>query len=814
VNDIRQAWRTLCRDRGFTAVAILTLAFGIAVNTTVFSLISAFFLQPLPVKDPDRLVLLMQRGDVVNFPYGYSFPDYLDYREATTVFSELAAYTPTPVHISARGQPPERTWIEVVSPNYFTVAGVLPTLGEFPRREHESTDTAPVVVLSYRYWQRRFGGDRSLIGQTITLNGKSFIVIGIAPESFAGLAWAMAVSGWVPSGSIGTLMNENDRFLRNRAAHAWRLIGRLGAGKTIEAGRAEVAVVAARLVANYPAEHKGTRPLLIPENRARPDPAISGFLPIFAAVFAAMVALVLLIACANVANLMLSRAVARQRDLVIRSAIGASRLHLIRLQLVESLMLAAAAGVCGLLFSQWAGRALSGFMPAGDIPVNRDHPWDWRVYLFTFAASAIAGIVAGLWPARRATAFDVITCLKEGGSTVAKSRHALRNLLVVGQVTMSLVVLVCAGLFLHSLGQMQRLDIGFKVEGLMMASVDLGLQQYTQARGVRFLDDLLLRARALPGVTGATLAVHVPFDYGMQFADVSIGSPIPGSKDELLSTGFNVVGPGFFETMPLRVVRGRGLDPSHEETTQRVAVVNETMARRLWPGQDPIGRRFRLGRAGEWVDVVGVAADGKYLMLAEQPRAYFYVPLSQRYGSPVTVLVRSASDPAGLAQPLQELLRQMDPDLPVFNIRSMEDHVGDSVFGLMPMRMGSAMAAMQGAIGVLLAVMGLYAVVAYSVARRTREIGVRMALGARRGDVLRLVVGDGLRLSAVGLGFGALISAGLGFVLSKVLYGIEAIDAGVLGPVTALLLAVCVLACYVPARRATRVDPLVALRHD
>ena len=814
MDDIRTAWRALRRDRGFTAVAVLTLAFGIAVNTTVFSLISAFFLQPLSVKEPDRLVLLMQRGDVVNFPYGYSFPDYLDFRQSTTVFSDLAAYTPSPVHISRRGQSPERTWIEVVSPNYFAVAAVAPMFGEFPSHEHEVVGGAPVIVLSYRYWQRRFGGDPSLVGQPITVNGQAFTVIGVAPPTFTGLAWAMAVSGWVPSGAIGTLLNGGEGMVRKRSAHAWRLMGRLAPGTPIDAARAEVSVVAQRLSTTYPAEHKDSRPVVIPENRARPDPSISAFLPIFAAVFAAMVALVLLIACANVANLTLSRGLARQRDLVIRSAIGASRLRLIRLQIVESLMLAAAAGMCGLLLSQWAGRALSGFVPAGDIPVNQDHPWDWRVYLFTFAASAIAGIIAGLWPARRATAFDVVTSLKDGGSTAGKSRHALRNLLVVGQVTMSLVVLVSAGLFLHSLRQLERLKLGLEPEGLMMASVDLGLQQYSDARGLRFLDEVLTRARALPGVTAATAAVHVPFDYGMQFAEVNIGTPIPGSTDQSLNVGFNVVGPGFFETMPVSILRGRALYPSHEETAQRVAVVNETMARRLWPGQDSIGQRFRTSREGAWIEVVGMAADGKYLMLAEDPRPYFYVPISQRYSSPTTLIVRSASDPAALAQPLQRLLREMDADLPVFNIRTMEDHVRDSVFGLMPMRMGSTMAAVQGTIALLLAVMGLYAVVSYAVRRRTREIGVRMALGARRSDVLRLVVGEGLRLSIAGVSLGLLISAGLSLALSNVLYGVASVDVSVFAGVTVLLLTVSGLACYLPARTAIRVDPLVALRHE
>jgi predicted permease len=815
MEDLRQAMRGLRKQPGFTVVAILTLAFGIGVNASLFSLVSAFFLQPLPVEDPRQLVMLLQRGDVLNVPYGYSYPDYRDFRREVTVFSDLVAYMPTPVHISARGQAAERTWIEVVSPNYFTLARVSPLFGEFPRLDAaEGTGTAPTVVLSYRYWQRRFGGNPGLIGKAITLNGKSFTVTGIAPASFTGLSWAMAVSAFVPSGSLGTLMDNGDAFLENRGAAAWRLMGRLVPGATLQTARAEVEVIAQRLVSAYPAEHKGSRAMLIPENHARPDPSVAGFLPVFAAVFAAMVALVLLIACANVANLMLSRAAARQRDLVIRSALGASRFRLVRLQIVESLVLAAGAAVLGILLARWAGQALAAFAPAGDIPVNQDHPWDWRIYAFTLAISAVAGVAAGLWPARSATRFDIVESLKQGGSAAGAPRHVLRNLLVIGQVTMSLVVLVGAGLFLHSLRQMQHVALGFKPDGLLMLSVDLGLQQYSDERALRLLEDLVARAEALPGVESATLAVHVPFDYGMQFTDVATGEDIPGSKDRYVSVAFNVVGPRFFQTTGSHLIRGRAFDGRDDRRSRRVAVANETMAGRLWPGRDPIGQRFRFGRDGGWIDVVGVAGDGKYVMLGEAPRPYFYLPLAQEYRSPTTIVVRSVSNPAALANPMRRLLSEMDADLPVFNVRTMDEHIRDSAFGLMPLRAAASMAGVQGVIGLFLAVMGLYAVVSYAVTRRTREIGVRMALGADRRDILRLVVREGMRLSLVGVTVGFVLALGMGLVLSSVLYGVSPFDLEVAGSVTGLLLVVSALACYVPARRATRVDPLVALRQE
>ena len=814
MDDFRHALRSLFRQPGFSTVAVLTLALGIGVSISLFSMLSAFFLQPLPIGDSDRLVLVMQRGDIINVPYGHSYPDYLDYRDSTSTLADLAAYMPSPAHISARGQSPERTWVEIVSPNYFVLAQVAPAFGEFPKPGDDRGRTAPTVVLSHGYWQRRFGGNPSLVGQAITINGRTFTVSAIAPASFTGVSWAMAVSGWVPAGAMGTLTEGGDALRENRGAPAFRIIGRLVPGRTVEDARAEFDVAARRLAAAYPKEHKGSRVLVLPENRARPDPAISGFLPIFAAVFAAMVGLVLLIACANVANLMLSRSIARQRDFVVRSALGASRFRLVRLQLVETLVLAAAAGALGLLLAQWAGGLLAGFAPSGDIPVNTERPLDWRVYVFTALVSIVAGIAAGLWPARKATLFVLAESLKEGSSAAGTSRHRLRNLLVVGQVTMSLVVLASAGLFLHSLQRLQTLPLGFRPDNLLMVSVDLTLQQYSDRRGRQFLEDLLARAEALPGVRSATVAAHVPFDYGMALTDVGTGREIPGSKDNYVFTAYNVVGAKFFETTRATIVRGRALDASDNESSRRVAVVNETMARTLWPEQDAVGQRFRFGRDGEWVEVVGIAADGKYVMLAEQARPYFYVPLAQRYQSPITIVLRTASDPASLATPLQRLLNERDPDLPVYNARTMERHVRDSVFGLMPLRVGAWMSAVQGAIALLLAIMGLYAVVSYAVTRRTREIGVRMALGASRGDVVRLVVREGMRLSLVGLAVGLLLAAGVGLVISGVLFGVVPIDVPVLGGVTVLLLLISALACYIPARRATRIDPLAALRYE
>jgi predicted permease len=625
----------------------------------------------------------------------------------------------------------------------------------------------------------------------------------------------MAVSGWAPSGVAPALMSGGDGLLTQRGAEAWRVMGRLRPGVTLAEARAQVEVVAKRLAETYADTHKGARVLVIPESRARPDPTFSELLPVLAVVFVGMVGLVLFIACANVANLMFSRTLGRQRELAVRAALGAGRLRLIRLQVVESVLLALVAGVFGLLLATGLGWFLASFTPTGDVPVNTEHPWDWRGFVFTALVSLAAGIGTGLWPALNASGAALSETLKEGGGgRGASSRHPFRNLLVVGQVTLSLVVLAAAALFLRSLRNAGRVALGFRPDRLLMMSVDLGLQQYEEPRAQQFLRELVEGTQALPGVRAATLAVHVPFDYGIQLTEIGSDGDVVGSKDGFVAAAFSVVRHGYLEMVGATLLRGRDLAESDGRDAPRVAVVNETLARMLWPGQDPLGRRFRFGRGGDWTEVVGLVADGKYVMLAEDARPYFYLPLAQQYRSPVTLMVRTATQPTALVKPVQDLLGRLDPDLPVFNVRSMEAHLRGSVFGLMPLRSGAALAGFQGLLGLALAVMGLYAVVSYAVGRRTQEIGVRIALGARTRDVLRLVLREGMLLTGVGVAMGLVGAAGVAVLLSHVLPGLATVDVGALLLVTLLLVAITALACYLPARRATRVDPATALRYE
>ncbi|HEY7183129.1 MAG TPA: FtsX-like permease family protein, partial [Blastocatellia bacterium] len=491
--------------------------------------------------------------------------------------------------------------------------------------------------------------------------------------------------------------------------------------------------------------------------------------------------------------------------------IGANRRRLIRQLLAESVLLAIIAGAMGILLANWSGKLLSGLAPASDIPTRADASWDWRVLALTFLVSAIAGAVTGLAPALRATRFDLQTALKEGGGLLAPSRHLLRSGLVISQVAICVVALIAGGMFVRSLQQVSRMDLGFRTDHLLMASLDLGLQGYDEARQKQFHKQLLDRLKELPGVRSAGLASTVPFGYGIEIAEIAPEEKA-GDKDNFTVAHANYVTPDYLTTIGGAVLKGRGFTERDNESAPKVAIINVTMAERLWPGQDAVGRRFKWKADADVWQVVGVARNARYVMIGEEPRPFFYAPLAQRGASPVTLSLWADGDPAALTPAVRDVLRQMDADLPIYDVRTMEEHLDNSFFAVMPLRLGAALAGAQGLLGLSLAAMGLYGVVSYVVGLRTREIGVRMALGARRFDILRLVVHDGLKLTLIGLAIGLLFSLGFAAILTRVLYGLTPAAAPVFAAVAVLLVGVATLACYLPARRATKVDPMVALR--
>ena len=814
--DLRYGARMLRKNRGFTAAAIFTLALGISANITIFSIISDFFFKPLPVKDPDQLVLVLQKSAVWKMPHGHSWLDFRDYRERLQVFSEMLAVTLGPAHLSVAGRQPEREWVEMVSGNYFAMLGVEPKLGRlFQRGEGEKPGADPIVVLSHDYWQKKFGGDSSVIGRTISVNGHPFTIVGVTPESFGSAQWKLAPRAFVPASMMSQMRPDGEKILQDRGAPIFKVMARLKPGVTTAQAGAAVEMAAKQLAKEYPDEHKEAKAFVALERYCRPEPTFVEFMPVVGSVFMVMVGLVLLISCANVANLMFSRALSRQREMGIRTAIGANRRRLMRQLLTESVLLAILAGVVGALLANWSQYMLD-HMPvgAGDMPIRADRSWDWRVFVFTFLMSVLAGVITGLAPALRATRFDLQTTLREGGSSlVAGGRRLFRNGLVISQVAICVVVLIAGGLFVRSLQQVAGANLGFRSDHLLLASLDLGLQGYDEALQKQFHTRLLERLKELPGVRSASLASIVPFSYDFEIAQIA-SEEKAGDKDSYTSVHANYATPDYLTTIGGALLSGRNFGLQDSENTTKVAIINATMAERLWPGQDALGRRFKWGADGEFWQVVGIARNAKYVMIGEEPRPFFYAPLAQRNAAPVTLHLWTDGDPASLTPAVREALGRMDANLPIYNVRTMEDHLNDSAFAVMPLRFGAILAGVQGLLGLLLAAMGLYGVVSYVVSQRTREIGVRMALGARRFDILRLVVRDGLKLTLIGLTIGLLVSLGLTAILSKVLYGLTPAATPVFAAVIALLASVALLACYLPARRATKVDPMVALRCD
>jgi predicted permease len=819
MQDLKLAFRQLFKQPVFTLIAVLTLALGIGANATLFGMINAFFFEPLPVKGAERLAFVMQKTDAVEFPHGYSWLDYKDIRDRVEPFEDTLGLMVSPANVGASGRAPDRTWIEYASGNYFSMLGVPAALGRvWSADQGESPGTDPVVVLSHQYWQRQFGGDPSLIGRSITVNGTPLTVIGVMPEDFSGALWSIASSAWLPVGMLPQLQEGGEGLLNSRGAPAFKVMARLKPGRSMAEARAATDVTVQQLAAEHHREHQPSQVIVVSEMRSRPEPSVSLFMPFAAVVFLGLVLMVLLIACANVANLMFSRAIARQQEMGIRTAIGASRWQLIRQLLIESVVLALLAWVVGTAFAQGLGTLLSGFTPSGDIPIRTEDSWSWRVFGATFVLSVGAGVLTGLAPALRATRLDMQTVLKEGGGALlGSSRHPFRSTLVVGQTALCVAVLVCGGLFLESLRRLAQQDLGFRPENLVMASVDLGLQGYPEEEGQRFYRQLLERLNAVGGAREVAIGGHVPFDTSMQLRDVAAEGTTTqeaSADDEFMASGFCQVSTNYLRTLGVVLLRGRDFDARDAVDAPPVVIVNETLARRLWGDADPLGKRLWFGRGGSLCEVVGIVRDGKYLLLGEEPRPFLYAPLAQHYATPATLHIRTDGEPLSLVPAFRKILTELDPDLPIYNVRTMEEHLRQSALAFLPLRMAATLAGVQGLLGLALALMGIYGVVAYVVSRRTREIGIRVALGAQRADVLRCTMHEGWRLTWIGLGIGFALALVLAMGLSRLLYGLDPLNIPVFGAVLVVLGGAALLACYFPARRALRVDPVVALRTE
>jgi len=812
--DLRYSARILLKQPGFTLIAVIILALGIGANTAIFSVVNSILFKPLPVREPGRLVVLASKDQHSESPHGTSYLNYADIRNQRDVFTDVIAYVPDIVSLNIDGEA-ERGMIELVSSNYFAMLGVEASHGRiFAPDEGQTIGSSPVIVLSYDYWERRFGGDASAIGKPVKLNGQPFTIIGVAPKSFPGTEPILTVNAYVPLMMKAQLhQNQQDTFTQ-RGLESFRVMGRLAPGVGVMQAGAAMEMLARNIARQHPDVFKELSFPVVPETRARPWVDASAFIPRMAAILMALVGLILLIACANVSNLILSRAAMRNKEMAIRSALGATRFRLIRLLLSESLLLSLLGGMAGAVIALWATGLLSSVRMATDNPVRFEARPDWRVFLFLLVAALAAGVIAGLVPAFRSSRLNLSSALKEGGRGTASGAgsHRLRNLLVVSQVAASLLLLVCAGLFLRSLQAAQHIDLGFRRDGVLMFSVDTELQSYDRQRGQRFYRQLLDRLNELPQVHSAGLGTHIPLVGWVPTTEVFLPGRGETAKGDSVNVLANRVSSDYFETLNIPLLEGRVFTLRDDEAARRVAVINQTMARVYWPGQSAVGRQLRLERGGPPVEIVGVVANSKYGSIGEEPRQCLYLPFAQNYQSASIIYLHTEGDPAAVTAAARQVVSALDQGMPVYDLKTMNTHL--SGMTLLFVRVGAALVGVFGLLGLLLAVVGLYGVIAHSVSQRTHEIGIRIALGAQTDDVLRMVLKQGMFLTLVGVASGLAAAFAVTRLMSSLLYGVSTNDPLTFSLVPLLLASVALLACYVPARRATRVDPMVALRAE
>jgi len=814
--DLRYAFRMLFKSPGFTLVAVLALGLGIGANTAIFSVFNGMLWRPLPVKNPKQLVVVASKTRDFQFPFSLSYPDFQDYRQLKNVFTDLVAYSPSPVNFGAQGRP-ERAWADLVTGNYFSALGIEPALGRtFAPDEGWVPNKDPLVVLSYKYWQKRFGGDRSIVGQTVQVNNHAFTIIGVAPEKYIGAYYFIEPDLYLPISTSGLLDPTQSDVLTKRSAAFLRVLGYLQPGVTPAQAMAAAQPIDQRLAQDFPDSHKGLSLLVLPELSARPEPGLGGFMSTAVIVFMLLVGLVLLIACANVANLILARANGRRKEFATRVALGASRWRMARQLLTETVLLSAFGGILGMVFARWAGMALTSIHIPSDIPMRLfDLRLDWRIFSFAFLAALLTGVVAGLVPSLQASRTDLADTLKAGGRSGGSSagHHRFRNALVVSQVAVSLLLLACAGFFIRSLQNSAHVDMGFRVDHTLMMSMDLGLQGYNEERGQQFFKQLAERVRSLPGVRDAAVSAYIPMGYNSSGINIFPEGQAIDDKTNTQVAFDDMVQPSYFRTAGVPVIKGREFTDADSATAPLVAIINEAFAQKIWPGQDPIGKIFRTKKDGAPIQVVGLTRTGKYLFLYEPPQGYVYFPLAQRYSAGANLFVYSEGDPQQLVSAVRDQISQLDAGLPVFAVTTMEAHVR---YGkpLLPARLGAMLVGAFGFLGLVLASVGVYGVVSYSVSQRTQEIGIRTALGAQRANVLRMILKQGMRMALIGTGVGIVLSFLLFRGLRSVLYGVKSTDLVTLAAVSGMLLAVAFLASYVPALRATRVDPVVALREQ
>jgi predicted permease len=817
--NLRYALRGLRRSPGFTVVAVATLALGIGVNATVFSLVNSVLFRPLPVERPSELVNVYGQTTESADHDAISYPNYLDYRAQTETLSGLIAHTNFFANLSIEGSS-ELVVGETVSDNYFQVLGVQPALGRaFGPEEFSGPGAAPVAVISHNFWQTRFGGDPGILGRTFRMNGIVYTVVGVAPDRFGGMLPAVTIQMWIPLAMVdeveplGSHRNTGGvagaSLLDSRGRHFLWLKGRMKPGVETAHVATELKAIAARLSAEHPEVNERERVAVLRTSSVAINPDLDGTVAPAAFVLLVAVGLVLLVACANLANMMLARAATRRREMAVRVAIGASRGRVVVQLLTESLTVALAGGAAGLLVARWLTGLVATFQPPLPIYLGLDITPDWRVLLFTFATAVATGVAFGLVPALRSSRPDLVTGLKDAGQGESgrPRRIELRDALVVSQVAFSLLLLVVGALMARSLGAAANVDMGYDVGRTAYLGVGLKMNGYDADDGGAFIEAGKRRLQGLPEVRAVGLASRTPQSLNNNGFGIFIDGHPTTLADRPITLDGASVDENYFDALDLRILAGRGIEFADREQRRRVAVVTQTMARRYWPGEDAVGREFRTARGGEPFRIVGIVQDYKVDTPGEAPKPYIHLPLPVQTAF-ATFLVRTATPAAALVPTLERELRVLDPELVFLETGTLRDAVDVRIF---PVRAGAWLIGVAGVLALLLAAIGLYGVIAFSVSRRVREIGVRMALGAETSAVVTMVVRRGMILVGVGGLLGALLAAAGARALSGVLF-VGAFDPVSFAAAFGALVAVAALANWVPARRASRVDPMIALR--
>ena len=813
--DVRYAFRMLGKSPTLTLIVILTLALGIGANTAIFGIVNGIVLRPLPVKSPQQIMVLaaQAKGDTLGI-FTLSYPQLVDLRKQADAFSDVFASQTNFGGLSYAGKANQFVYAYVTG-NYFSSLGVQPALGRlFLPTEGEAGGKDPYIVVGYDFWQKKFGGDPGIVGKQALIDGQEATIIGVTPKGFQGTQFVLNLDGYIPLNMQPTPTVPT--FWTDRSSRGLAVLARLKPGVTLQQAQSSLNVVMARLAEQNAATDKGVTIRVVPERLARPQPFPNNIVPFIAGIFLVLAGLVLLLACMNVANILLVRATMRQREMAIRAAMGANRWRLIRQMLTESIMLALFGGVGGLAVGVWASSAVGALIPAGRIPIRVDFGFDWRVFGYAMGAALFTGAIVGLWPALRAGRADVNTVLQSGGrsDTAGAGRHRLRSVLVVAQVAGSLVLLIVAGLFVRSLMRAQHAYLGFDADHVLNLTLDPREVGYDETRTKTFYHDLETKVRALPGVQSASLAFSVPMgpvqDGSMIYVE---GQPqTPGQPAPIVI--YNHVDEPYFDTMRIPLLRGRAFQESDNDKAPLVAVITQSMAQQFWPNQDAIGKRFSMKSAtGPFVEVVGIAADGKYVFIGWDNKPFFFVPLAQDYAAYRTLQVRSSLPPENMIAQMQNEVRALDPNMPVTDVETMRQSLSGGN-GFFIFQVGAILAAAMGLLGLTLAVVGVYGVVSYAASQRTHEIGIRMALGAGRRDILQLVLQQGLALVIAGVVSGTVLAWALTRSMATILVGVSPTDALTYGMATLLLAAIGFWACYAPARRAMKLDPMIALRYE